>query len=73
MYMYIQTVKRLKSFKIKKNKKRTKRLAVSNKVLIFAVVKQQQDNEKSISKYILVALFTTPTVVREQRSCIYTN
>lgn len=34
--------------------------------------KTTKDNEKSIGNYILVALFTTPAVVREQRSCIYT-
>ena len=45
---------------------------VSNKVSIFAPI--TNDNENYISKYILVvASVTTPTVVREQRSYVYTS
>ena len=47
---------------------------VSNKVSIFAPNKITKDNENNVSKYILVvAPVTTPTVVREQRSYVYTS
>ncbi len=45
---------------------------VPNKVLIFVAVKTKKDNENNVRKYILVvAPFTTPTVVREQCSYVY--
>ena len=41
---------------------------------IFVPVKPRNDNENYISKYILVvASVTTLTVVREQRSYVYTS
>ena len=43
-------------------------------MLIFASVKTKKDNENNILKYILVvAPVTTPTVVREQCSYVYTS
>lgn len=45
-----------------------------NIMLIFAPVKRTKENENNDRKNILVvALITTPTVVREQCSYVYTS
>ena len=62
--------------KMKENREKSNILfVISNNVFIFAAEKKIiKDNEYNDSKYILVvAPVTTPTVVREQCSYVYTS
>ena len=57
-----------------KNKKKKDFVCYFKQCVYICPHKTSKDNENNVSKYILVvAPVTTPTVVREQRSYVYTS